>query len=255
MYIFNVAQRFSQYPGGRKATDGPHSGEEFLYTCLVPLLDMNRRTGRKVMLDFTYCVGATIGFFDESIGELAMLFGAAYVTERFEFTGRGIVEEIPNVIERADKAGKVDLTEHEKVKATTRERQAVQSFMEWCESQTPSLHLAVHQPDDLRGFMVKDVDWKKYCTKWLEIDEQKLEKEKRALLKKMDLQNKFHLKYAKWAKEKKGKAIVEGPCEAITIDIETTCPRCLQSWSIHTGGENNETLCPTNQTVSKKPGQ
>lgn len=72
--VFDVAQEFSIYPGGRFRKDGPHSGEE-LRERLVPLLkEVNQGGGRLVViLDGTMGYGAS--FLEEAFGGLVRVNG------------------------------------------------------------------------------------------------------------------------------------------------------------------------------------
>lgn len=183
MITYDVGEQWSKYPGGRKIAHGPASGEQFLLQVLVPFWETYDANEERIRLDFEGCVGTTVGFLDESFGELAVLFGKEAVLKRFSIVGKSTVEdEIDGVLSRADKTGKYKTPELDKIRATEPQRRTIQNFFEWCEEQKPSLHLARHDPDDRRGFMVNDVRWQDYCTKWLGIDESKAEQERELIL-------------------------------------------------------------------------
>lgn len=197
MIRYDVAKEFSRNPGGRFAKDGPHSGEAFLYGKLVPLWEQFEKTQEQIQLDFSGCRGATVGFLDESIGELASLFGEEEVLRRFAFFGEYIVEDIPGVIKRGAKEGHIATPELNKAKATATQRRHVQSFMDWCEAQEPNLIL-VRTREEGVGFDA--VVWQHYCTKWCEINEKKMEAEKMKLLELLRKQTALFEKAKKWTK-------------------------------------------------------
>jgi hypothetical protein len=179
MIIFNVAKEFSPYPGGRKIAHGPYSGEEFLLRHLVPFWEDYDEREERIRLDFEDCIGCTHGFLDESLGELAKIYGKAEVLRRFSIVGKNIVEDIiGEVLEAAEKAGKFRTPELDKILSTKPQREHVQGFMEWCGRQEPPLFLTMDTGGrgDVRDYC--PVGWQQHCTKWLGIDEAKAEQEK-----------------------------------------------------------------------------
>lgn len=64
--VINIATDFSQFPGGRFRTDGPHSGEEFRDDILAPAL----KSGDTVRLILDGVAGLPSSFREEAFGGL-----------------------------------------------------------------------------------------------------------------------------------------------------------------------------------------
>lgn len=73
-----VANSFSKWPGGRKRSNGTHSGEEFREDVARALLDKYE----VVVFDLSGSAGYSSGFLDEAFGGLVKYFGLADIKRR-----------------------------------------------------------------------------------------------------------------------------------------------------------------------------
>ncbi len=79
----DLANDFSETPGGRFRSDGPHSGEEFRDDVLVPILEEYGEAARiAIKIDGVY--GFPTSFLEETFGGLARKFGTARVLQCIE---------------------------------------------------------------------------------------------------------------------------------------------------------------------------
>jgi hypothetical protein len=80
--VINIAEDFTDAPGGRFRTDGLCSGEEFREMYLEPAMLRNDDTV-KVILDGVF--GLPTGFLEEAFGGLSRKHGAAEVLRKITF--------------------------------------------------------------------------------------------------------------------------------------------------------------------------
>lgn len=92
MITINVAQDFSNTPGGRYIQDGKHSGQAFRQECLCPAFDLYVGPVQ-VTLDGTE--GYPASFLEEAFGGLARIYGAYRCKKWLSF----ISEEEPGLID------------------------------------------------------------------------------------------------------------------------------------------------------------
>lgn len=95
--VLSVAQDFSQFPAGRVAADGPHSGERFRVELLLPAL---REGPVTVLLDGTMGYGSN--FLKEAFGALTQHFTLAELKCRLSLeskSDRSVVTEIWTYLE------------------------------------------------------------------------------------------------------------------------------------------------------------
>lgn len=98
--IISIARDFSPYPGGRIPADGPHSGEEFRDTFLLPIF----KDEKKVQIDLDGVWGYGSSFLEEAFGGLVR---KGIPKERilnqitFNSSKESLVEEIKHYINNA----------------------------------------------------------------------------------------------------------------------------------------------------------
>lgn len=106
MYVVNIANDFSPYPGGRYPEDGKFSGQEFRDNFLIPRLEANEPF--IVQLDGTRGYGSS--FLEEAFGGLVR---CGYAAEKvlhlikFESVRNSLKQEIIGYIKTADNKGDV----------------------------------------------------------------------------------------------------------------------------------------------------
>lgn len=110
MLKINIAQDFSDAPGGRYSNEGLNSGEEFRKSWLEPLYSQAKEKGEKIEVNLDGGYGYLPSFLDEAFGELARLNPSENVAEVFVF----ISNDEPGLID--------DIVECMKNKARTRGR-------------------------------------------------------------------------------------------------------------------------------------
>lgn len=76
---------FSRYPGPRKITQGPHSGEKFINDILRPRFKEAEENGVKLIVDLDGTEGYSTAFLDGSFGELAREYGSERVLATIGF--------------------------------------------------------------------------------------------------------------------------------------------------------------------------
>jgi hypothetical protein len=105
-FYYSVAKSFTRFPGGRRRQHGPHSGEEFLGSVALPLLEKHDR----VIFDLSGSAGYSSGFLDEAFGELGAIFGLAEVKRRVIIRAEDDPEAVETAWDRireaSDEAGK-----------------------------------------------------------------------------------------------------------------------------------------------------
>ena len=89
-----VVEIFSEIPGARFKTDGPHSGELFRERHLRPAFEKLKES-EKLLIDFDGAYGFPTSFLEEAFGGLARQFGIEAVLKKLEFK----CDEEPNLIE------------------------------------------------------------------------------------------------------------------------------------------------------------
>lgn len=78
---YHVARSFSRFPGGRKKSHGPFSGEQFFLEVTVPLLS----EFENVIFDLSGSAGYSSGFLDEAFGEIGRLISFDEASRRLTF--------------------------------------------------------------------------------------------------------------------------------------------------------------------------
>lgn len=78
---YHVASKFSRFPGGRKKSHGPYSGEQFFLEVTVPLL----KEFEKVTFDLSGSAGYSSGFLDEAFGEIGRIMSLDEALRRLKF--------------------------------------------------------------------------------------------------------------------------------------------------------------------------
>ena len=105
MKIINIAESFTDAPGGRNKTDGKYSGEEFREKFLEPAFDQQNEI-ITIELDGTF--GYPPSFLEEAFGGLVRIkkWTKDEILERLEFISNedsSLPEKIKNYIRDADK--------------------------------------------------------------------------------------------------------------------------------------------------------
>ena len=70
MININIAQDFSDAPGGRTIKEGPFSGEEFRRNILIPKYLEAKDTNQRLLINFDGAFGYSTSFLEESFGGL-----------------------------------------------------------------------------------------------------------------------------------------------------------------------------------------
>ncbi len=97
MLKINIAQDFSDAPGGRYASEGLNSGEEFRKTLLEPLYLKAKESGEKIEVNLDGGFGYLPSFLDEVFGELARQNPNENVADVFIFISNdepGLIDDI-----------------------------------------------------------------------------------------------------------------------------------------------------------------
>lgn len=81
----NIAGEFSRFPGARYRQDGPHSGEEFRETLLIPRFKEALDKRMKLIVNLDGAAGYATSFLEEAFGGLAREFGSETVLRHLEF--------------------------------------------------------------------------------------------------------------------------------------------------------------------------
>lgn len=92
-YRYMVSKNFTRFPGGRRKQHGPHSGEEFRETVVLPLLDKYEF----VIFDLSGSAGYSSGFLDEAFGELGAILGLQEARRRISI----VADDDPESVETA----------------------------------------------------------------------------------------------------------------------------------------------------------
>lgn len=71
MIYINIAEDYTDAPGGRLITDGEFSGEHFRDTLLYPKYMEALKSGDKLTVNFDGCLGYPSSFIDEAFAGLA----------------------------------------------------------------------------------------------------------------------------------------------------------------------------------------
>jgi hypothetical protein len=90
MKIINIANDYTDSPGGRFRTDGDYSGEDFRETILVPSFE----SGEDLLIDLDGTYGCATSFLEEAFGGLARKYSTKEVLSRIKFKS----EEEPHLI-------------------------------------------------------------------------------------------------------------------------------------------------------------
>ena len=97
MIKINIAEDFSETPGGRFITYGRYSGEEFRINFLEENFDNDEII--EINLDGTY--GYPVSFLEEAFGGLARKYGSEYVLSKLDFISKEdpfLIDEIKEYI-------------------------------------------------------------------------------------------------------------------------------------------------------------
>lgn len=70
MIQINIAQDFSDTPGGRYITEGENSGEQFREKILLPKYELAEKQNKKLEINFDGCWGFGTSFLEEAFGGL-----------------------------------------------------------------------------------------------------------------------------------------------------------------------------------------
>ena len=70
MIQINIAQDFSDTPGGRFINEGEHSGEQFRDEILLPKYEQAEEHNEKLEINFDGCWGFGTSFLEEAFGGL-----------------------------------------------------------------------------------------------------------------------------------------------------------------------------------------
>ncbi len=73
--IVSIAKHFSRFPGGRVASDGPASAEEFRETILAPAIREAETSGERVTVSLDGTLGYAASFIEEAFGGLVRVDG------------------------------------------------------------------------------------------------------------------------------------------------------------------------------------
>jgi hypothetical protein len=73
--IISIARQFSRFPGGRSASDGPASAEEFREALLVPAICEAEKSGERVTVSLDGTLGYAASFLEEAFGWLVRVDG------------------------------------------------------------------------------------------------------------------------------------------------------------------------------------
>jgi len=90
-FIYNVPTTFSRFPGGRKRSHGPKSGQEFWEEVTSVLL----RNYDLIRFELTGAAAYSTGFLDEAFGEIGREIGLKEATRRVEF----VASDDPQAVE------------------------------------------------------------------------------------------------------------------------------------------------------------
>lgn len=82
--IINIANDFSDTPGGRYRSDGPFSGEEFREKFLEPLFK-DSSNAEEIRIVFDGALGYAISFLEEAFGGIARKYGKNTTLKRLVF--------------------------------------------------------------------------------------------------------------------------------------------------------------------------
>lgn len=92
--IINIANQYTKTPGGRYASEGNFSGEEFRKNFLRPAYEETKKSGGELTINLDGGYGYPTSFLEEAFGGLARETKDPYVL-KFHF----ISEEEPSLIE------------------------------------------------------------------------------------------------------------------------------------------------------------
>lgn len=106
VHTVNIGKRFSRFPAGRYAKDGPASGEDFREHVLLPLLEEG---ATEIQIELDDAIGYGSSFLEEAFGglvrrgrdseELLKIF-------RFSSDDLSLVDEIKDYIQQAGRHAK-----------------------------------------------------------------------------------------------------------------------------------------------------
>lgn len=93
----NIAEEFSETPGGRYEKYGKYSGEEFRNKLLIPRFEDALKKKVKLEINFDGGYGYPVSFLEEAFGGLARKYGVEKVLTTLLFTSKdepGLVDEV-----------------------------------------------------------------------------------------------------------------------------------------------------------------
>jgi hypothetical protein len=102
--VIDISKEYTSTPGGRFASQGPYSGEDFRQRFLEPAFeDPTREEQITIILDGV--MGFATSFLEEAFGGLARIYGRERVQKRLSFISTeepNLVDEINAYIENND---------------------------------------------------------------------------------------------------------------------------------------------------------
>lgn len=99
----NIAEQFSETPGGRFKKDGEYSGEEFRKVHLDPFF-ADPNDDRKIRIILDGVMGFPISFLEEAFGGLARKFGIKRCLGKISFVSNEdplLIDKIQRYIEKS----------------------------------------------------------------------------------------------------------------------------------------------------------
>lgn len=97
----NIARDYTTTPGARYPSDGPHSGEDFRDTVLIPIFERSNKDIVVVELDGVE--GYPASFLEEAFGGFARHYGKGIAQTKLKFVSADIslIQEIDTYISEA----------------------------------------------------------------------------------------------------------------------------------------------------------
>lgn len=104
MIRINVAEEFTDSPGGRYKNEGKYSGEEFRETLLIPRFMEAIKKHDILEINMDGCFGYPSSFIDESFGGLARKFTNYKILDYIKIVSNdepGLIDDIEQCINHA----------------------------------------------------------------------------------------------------------------------------------------------------------
>lgn len=105
MIKINIANDFTDTPGGRHKTEGSYSGEEFRERILEPAYEHALKNGEKIVVDFDGSYGYPTSFLEEVFGGLARRHKSIDIDSTFEFISNdepSLIDDVKDYIRFAN---------------------------------------------------------------------------------------------------------------------------------------------------------